>query len=133
MQDMAESVREYDEQRSESFANSIKGIEDETQALQTEMQTYGMATGEREAYLRQQELINAAIKNGMVLTPQVIEQIDAVAAAYGRTAAAATELADRTEALQELNATFQNTLSDIFMSIAEGVDPVEALTGALKD
>ena len=133
IQDFADAVREFDERRAQSFADSIKGIEDETRALELEAHTYGMTVGERETYLKQQELINAAMENGIVLTPQVIAQIDEVAAAYGRTAAAATELANRTEALQELNATFQQTLSDIFMSIAEGVDPVEALTDALKD
>lgn len=132
-EDLIDTVREYNEARAEAVADSIKGAEDEIRAMEAEGRTVGMTTAERETYLKQQELINLAIEKGIVLTPQLMAKINATAEAYGNAAGKLERLQNAEAQLQELRDLAKDSMQGFFTDIANGIEPVDALTDALKN
>jgi hypothetical protein len=130
--DLIETTREYDETRAASVADGIKGAQEEAKQLEFEARTLGMSTERRETYLKQQELINLAVKNGIVLTPDLITNIDRAAEAYGKAAQKAEDLHQRQEVIDEINGTVKDSFSSFVSDVRSGVAPVEALTNALS-
>lgn len=116
----------------DAYDRMVETVEKRNEKLAIESQTIGMTAGATAAFRVEQELLNAAQRANVDLTPEQI-------ANNQRLAETAGELATKTEQMRKAQA-FSNQLSDAGRSavsgfvtdLKNGVDGVEAMTKALN-
>lgn len=125
------------------YQREIEQIKERTAALQTEtaaqaginplIDDYGFAIEKARA---QSDLLTAAQKAGMAITPALKASIDQLATGYANASVAATKLEDSQDRVRQAADDFKNTAKDItggFISdLRSGTSQAEALSNALN-
>lgn len=116
----------------DAYDRMVETVEKRNERLAIEIQTLGMSAGAAAAYRVEQELLNAAQRANIDLTPEMI-------ANNQRLAETAAMLATKTEAMrkaQELVNQFsdagRSAVSGYVSDLANGVSHVDAMANALK-
>ncbi|WP_406736983.1 phage tail tape measure protein [Thioclava sp. GXIMD4215] len=111
------------------WADRVKSIQEETQALQNEAAALVQAAGTQGAYAdaveyarTRAELLTAAQRQGIEITPEIEGQIDQLAEAYVKAGNAADDAADRLQKIQDQTNAGADAMSNLFMTITEGGD-----------
>ncbi|SHI91087.1 hypothetical protein [Wenxinia saemankumensis] len=115
--------------RQSDYAREVESIRERTAALELEAaELIAVAASGRDMadaieFARQRaELLTAAQEDGREITPELREEIDALAEAYITAGDNAEEAADRIERIRENAETGADAMSDLFMAITEGGD-----------
>jgi hypothetical protein len=115
------------------FRDMVDAINEEIASLKIEAETYGMSEEAAAAYRKEQELLAAAQRDGIAVTPELTHNIDELAGAFGHAQGEIEELRQKTEAFDELRAASKGFLSDLVGGLREGKSWTEALGGALSN
>lgn len=110
------------------FAREVRQVEESIRALQLENQLLGANAFEAERARTAQELLNAAKREGIKVTPQLLAQIDQLSIAY---ATAKTEAERLKETFEEIKSFSADALKGFITDLKEGKSGSEALGGAL--
>lgn len=124
------------------YQREIEQIKERTAALQAETAAQAMANPLIDDYgfaseraRVAQELLTAAQKSGLAITPQLKETIDELATGYANASVEAQKLSDSQESMRQAAEDFRNTSKDVvsgFISdLRSGKSAAEALQGAL--
>ncbi|MEO9630965.1 MAG: hypothetical protein ABJG14_11055 [Sulfitobacter sp.] len=120
------SARQNDLQR------EIAAIQEETAALTLQASEIAKVTGARgnhadalELARTKAELLAAAQRAGVEVTPQLATQIDTLAQGYVAAGTAADKAADKIREIQEASAQGAQALTDVFMGMASGATTAE--------
>lgn len=111
------------------FNREVSQIEEHIQALHLEQQMIGASAYETERAKTAQNLLNAAKKEGIKITPQLLSQIDQLSMAY---ASAVTEADRMKNTLAEMKATSSDVLKGFISDLKEGKSGTEALANSLS-
>lgn len=128
--------------KEDAFEREIRQIQERTATLvaETEAQSkinplindYGYAIEKARA---KQELLNAAKKAGVEITPALAANIEKLASGYAAASADAEKLAEKQEnlraAVEDFKSTTKDVLSGFVSDLRDGVDAAEALSNAL--
>lgn len=125
--------------RSQSdYQREIQSIAEETAALKLEAEALAQVTGARmgqadaiENARTKAELLAAAQRSGMALTPELRAQIDQLADAYTNSNTAAELAADRISEVQEASQAGAQSIADVFEGLATGALTAEQAVGQL--
>ena len=125
--------------RSQSdYQREIQSIAEETAALKLEAEALAQVTGARmgqagaiENARTKAELLSAAQRSGMALTPELRAQIDQLADAYTNANTAAELAADRIAEVQEASQAGAQSIADVFEGLATGALTAEQAVGQL--
>lgn len=124
--------------RQNDLQREIAAIQEETAALTLEAAEIAKVTGARgnhanalELARTKAELLAAAQRAGVELTPQLTAQIDTLAQGYVAAGAAADSAADKIREIQEASAQGAQALTDVFMGMASGAMTAEQALGQL--
>lgn len=129
--------------RENDLAREIRQIQERTAAIQAEtaaqaglnplIDDYGYAVEKASAT---QELLNAAKKAGLAVTPELAAQIDALAQGYANASAQAAQLAESQDrvrqAADEMRDLGRDVLGGFIRDLREGKSGAEALANALN-
>lgn len=128
--------------REDDLAREIRQIQERTAAIQAEtvalasvnplMEDYGYTVDKARA---KQELLTAAKKAGIAITPELEQRIDALAEGYARASSEAQRLAEEQdkvrESAEEFRALGKDVLGGFIKDLTAGKSAAEALEGAL--
>lgn len=122
--------------RISAYERETQAILARTEAMRLEAEIYGRTTFEIERARTARDLENAAIADGIELTPELRANIDQLATAY---AMSVVELENVTEAQQraqaaaeEFKATAKDIMSGFISDLRNGVSAADALANALN-
>lgn len=119
------------ERLEDQYDKTFNSIEKQTAALDLETLSLGL-TAEQAARLRiQEQLLNYVREAGIKLTPEIIADIDDVAAAYGRAVARNEQAVKQAKMIGEIQDDVKSSFKGFFSDISNGVTPIDALTSAL--
>lgn len=116
-------------QLQKQFDSALASARKETQGIEDQIHTFGMAAGATAEYTKKQELLNLAAKNHIALTPKVLESIDATAKAYGD----ATEQLDRMKAAAQAQQFLAQSLFDAVRGATSLSDAFQKLASSIGD
>lgn len=117
------------------FNDAIQAVEKETEALHLQADALGMSAAAAAEYTKKQELLNLARRSGIQLSEKDLENIDRVAAAYGKATAELERMNAAAEAQQFLAQSLldavrgADSLADAFKRLAASI--LEAAAQAL--
>lgn len=125
----------------DDWADTVKSIREETEALEAQARAYedvaksGQAYGNATEYARRKaELLTAAQRAGKEITPELIAEIDALALAYATAGQSAEEAADKLAQIEEASERGEDALASLFGSILDGSDSArDAVASLLKE
>jgi hypothetical protein len=125
--------------RSQSeYDRELQSIAEETAALKLEAEALAQVTGARigqadaiDNARTKAELLSAAQRSGMALTPELRTQIDQLADAYTNANTAAEMAADRIAEVQEASQAGAQSVADVFEGLATGALTAEQAVGQL--
>jgi hypothetical protein len=124
--------------RQNDLEREIATIQEETAALTLEAAEIAKVTGARgnhadalELARTKAELLAAAQRSGVAMTPELTAQIDTLAQGYVAAGVAAESAADKIREIQEASARGAQALTDIFMGMASGAMTAEQAIGQL--
>lgn len=124
--DMDQASRKYAEIAAKvQYLNAVQEVREGTKAIQDEVVLMGLYGKELETARIEQQLLNAAIKAGEVVTPERRAQIKATAELRAETVA-------YRDALREVQDASKEMLSSFVSDMRQGVSATEALGNALN-
>lgn len=118
----------------------VEAIKEETAALKAEAASLVLAAGSGLEYAdaieyarRRADLLYAAQKDGLKITPELTAEIEKQAAEYVSAAQNVEDMTDKLRELEEQADTGRDAVAGLFMSIREGADGVmEYLAGVIE-
>lgn len=110
------------------FDREVRQVEESIRALEMESRMLGSSAFEAERARAAQDLLNAAKREGLKITPQLLSQIDQLSTAY---ATAKTEAERLKETFEEIKSFSSDALKGFITDLKEGKSGSEALSGAL--
>lgn len=130
--------------RRDYYQNEVRSIQERTEALTAEtaamatlnplMNDYSHAVEKARAA---QELLSAAKRQGLEITPELISSIDILAERYAGASSAAAMLAESQENLKkqasELNEVAKSSLGSFIQDMLDGKSAADALANSLKN
>lgn len=121
-----------------SFEDSVKRLQERTASLQAEALALDMAARAGKAYggsiefaRRKAELLVAAQRAGIAITPELEARVDALALAYARAGESVEAASDKLDQMEEHSQRGAQALSDLFMGVLEGADSARAALSRL--
>lgn len=121
------------------FTGAVKGIKEETAiltreaAILTDTATAGRTYAQAMDFARQKaDLLAAAQRDGLTITPQIMAQIDQLAAGYVKAGDSATAAADKLQQIEERGKRGAEAVASIFTGMLSGATSAgDALKGLL--
>ncbi|MBL4928008.1 phage tail tape measure protein [Fuscibacter oryzae] len=124
--------------KQDEFARAVEGLQREKAALEAQAAAMiaaaasGQDYGDMLEFARTRaELLVAAQRDGKAVTPELIAQIDQLAAAHARAGAAAAKAADDLEKVQKRGEAGAEALTGIFTSVLTGAKSAEEAVAEL--
>jgi len=124
--------------KKDEFKSALASIQEETAALEAEAVALLAVTSAQQDYgdvvdyaRRRAELMHAAQKVGMEITPELKRQIDDLARSYTTAGMNAEEAADRLQRIEEAGEKGADAITDIFLSLRNGADGFKDALGNL--
>lgn len=112
-----------------SFQNAVRQTEERIAALRLENQMIGQNAYELERAKTAQELMNAAKREGIAVTPELLAQIDELSSRY---ASATTQAQLMKETFDTMKSTASNVLKGFITDLKDGKSGAEALGNSLN-
>ncbi|WP_051294635.1 phage tail tape measure protein [Gemmobacter nectariphilus] len=127
--------------KADEFARMVEQVQEHTRALELEAVALvaaaagGQAFGDAVEYARlKADLLNAAMKAGKQITPQLEAEIDALARSYVAAGASAEEAARRLRQVEDEGKRGADAIADIFGSVLDGTKSAkEAIADLLME
>lgn len=116
---------------SNPFETALKSLEKQKIALESQIATFGKASGAVAEYTKRQELMLAAQEAGIKMTPEVTKQIDEAAIAYGKLTSQVQHLNDVQQASQFLSQQMFNILEGLLNHTTNLTDAFKNLALAI--
>ncbi|WP_443070100.1 phage tail tape measure protein [Sulfitobacter sp.] len=124
--------------RQSDLEREIQSIAEETAALKLEAAALAEVTGAQlqnadavELARTKAELLAAAQRSGVAMTPELIAQIDALANEYTKAGSAAELAADKIKDIQDATAAGAQSITDVFTGMATGALTAKEAMGQL--
>lgn len=118
--------------RRSEYERAIENIRRQTQELSAEAHVVGLSTYEKEKYLATQQLMNAALADGIEITKSLEEEIQREASALARRTAAYEAAEEAQRRLDDVRGTFQSSFSSFAQDLARGTNALDSLASALQ-
>ena len=121
-----------EESKRSEYERAIERIRRQTQELSAEAHVVGLSTYAKEKYLATQNLMNAALADGIAITDDLVAEIDREASSLARRTAAYEAAEEAQRRLDDLRGTFQSSMSSFAQDIARGTSALDSLASALQ-
>jgi len=122
---------EREGRRLDDFERTWKQIQDQNNALEIQSQTFGMAAGEAARYRAEQQLIAAAQRANVELTPSIVAEIERMAVAAGVATERLEQMRAQARAVQEFESIGKDALKGFLSDLRQGKDLADSLANAL--
>lgn len=120
-----------EESKRSEYERAIERIRRQTQELSSEAHVVGLSTYAKEKYLATQNLMNAALADGIAITDDLVAEIDREASSLARRTAAYEAAEEAQRRLDDVRGTFQSAFSGFTSDIRKGESALNALGSAL--
>lgn len=117
-------------ERLNDYDRATKSITKRIEALEIEASTFSMSEREAAKYRATKELVNAAEKEGIKITPQMSQEISILADRYAQVTKSLEELRDRQEAIDFLKDSTKSFLQDFNSGLRDGASAWESFREA---
>lgn len=116
--------------REDAWAREIRQIQEATEALELEIKMIGQSELAKDKARAAQDLLNAARRAGVEITPDVMAKIDAEADRWAQASENLRTAEDRYKAIMDIQQEFGNIAIDGIMGLIDGT---KSLNDILKD
>lgn len=121
-----------EESKRSEYERAIERIRRQTQELSAEAHVVGLSTYAKEKYLATQNLMNAALADGIAITDDLVAEIDREASSLARRTAAYEAAEEAQRRLDDVRGTFQSSFSSFAQDLARGTNALDSLASALQ-
>ncbi len=116
----------------DAFQREIAQVVEMTRAYELAAQSIGLTTAQVETLQTRFDLLNAAQKANVQITPEVAQLIEQLAQQAGDAAQKVEDLEKRQAQINEISGSLREGFKGFFTDLANGVKPIDALTAALQ-